>query len=191
MKLMMSALILLSIIFYSCSDDSPTTSSYSDLWEDFESGTIDNYPWQSSGDNVWQISTTRKWEGLYSIKSGSIENNETSSFSISLDLSKAGIVYFACNISSESSYDWLYWKLNGVTIDGISGILAFDDWYVFSFHVPPGQHTVEWVYDKDGSYSSGSDAAWLDGILITNYSLNKLSPLPELPNGVVLWSQKK
>jgi hypothetical protein len=30
--------------------------------------------------------------------------------------------------------------------------------------IPDGEHTVQWIYEKDGSVLSGMDTGWVDGI---------------------------
>lgn len=46
---------------------------------------------------------------------------------------------------------------------------------------------ISWTYSKDGSRSSGSHKAWLDGIMITDYALLKQSPSLKnpIPPGVM------
>jgi hypothetical protein len=97
-------------------------------------------------------------------------------------------VSFYYNISSEISFDWLRWELDGKIVDGISGSMTSDSWRVATFAIPPGQHTIRWYYSKDGSNSSGLDCGFVDGILITNYANQKIvNTIP--PEGTVLWSQ--
>lgn len=168
----------------------PPGPSYTDMWEDFESGNFTTYPWQMSGDANWHIAVDRTKFGSRSACSGQIGHLQTSSLSISLNLPRAGLVSFYVSISSEMGFDALLWELDGEIVEGVTGIMPQDVWAAFTFAVPPGQHTVDWYYTKDGSVSSGDDCGWLDGVLITNYSLSKIVPLPVLPEGVVLWSQR-
>lgn len=171
-------------------EQGPPGTSYTDLWEDFESGNFTTYPWQMSGDADWHIALDRARFGSKAACSGNIGDSQTSTLSISVDLPRAGLVSFYVNVSCETGWDWLKWELDGEIVDGISGILAEDFWPAFTFAVPSGQHTIEWYYTKDGIFSSGDDCGWLDGVLITNYSLDKIAPLPILPEGVMLWSQR-
>ncbi len=40
-----------------------------------------------------------------------------------------------------------------------------DDWSIESYEVSSGATTFSWTYSKDGSVSSGDDAAWIDNII--------------------------
>jgi hypothetical protein len=77
-----------------------------------------------------------------------------------------GSIYFYWKVSSEASYDWLTFSIDGVVQNRISGEV---DWQLEVFSVPSGQHVLEWRYAKDGSISSGQDCGWVDGVL---YSIN-------------------
>ena len=38
------------------------------------------------------------------------------------------------------------------------------DWAEYTVNLPPGEHTLRWVYEKDDAQSSGEDCAWVDRI---------------------------
>lgn len=168
----------------------PAGSGYRDLWEDFESSNFSTYPWELTGDADWEIATDRMQFGTKSACSGVITDYEESSISIDLNLPRAGLISFYISISSEMGFDWLWWELDGEVIDGLSGTMDADMWLPTTFSVSPGQHTVRWRFEKDGSYSGGNDCGWIDGILITNYSAGKVT-LPVAPEGTMLWSQRR
>ena len=53
----------------------------------------------------------------------------------------------------------------------IDGQLKFQEggeigWTEFQTSIVTGEHTLTWIYDKDSSVSSGSDASWVDNIRI-------------------------
>jgi hypothetical protein len=168
----------------------PPGSAQTYLWEDFESGTMTQFPWQLSGSANWTSVTGVSRFNNGSTASGTITHSQTTSLSLPVNLSAPGLVSFYCRISSEASYDWLRWELDGLAIDGISGNST--NWWSFTFAVPPGSHTIRWYYTKDASGNTGSDKAWLDGILITNYVAGKRQVVtPTVSDGVVLWSQSR
>lgn len=76
-----------------------------------------------------------------------------------------GTLSFFWSVSSEASYDFLEFWINGVKQSGsISGNVG---WTQRSFSLPSGQQTLKWVYRKDGLVSSGSDAGFLDRVAFT------------------------
>jgi hypothetical protein len=77
---------------------------------------------------------------------------------------------FWWKVSSEATGDYLRFKIDGVepvTVPGISGEI---DWASVTVDIPSGNHTIQWVYSKDNSVISGSDAGWLDQVVYTRVS---------------------
>ncbi|MFA5414208.1 MAG: PKD domain-containing protein [Methanoregula sp.] len=69
---------------------------------------------------------------------------------------------FFWNVSSERSYDFLQFYLDGVMIDKISGEQL--SWVQKAYSLGSGNHSVRWVYTKDSTQSHGSDCGWVDRI---------------------------
>ncbi len=133
--------------------------------EDFESGDFTSYPWQMSGSLAWQIATTNAYEGTYSAKSGSISNSQTSTMQVTLNDIQPGNITFYRKVSSESSYDYLRFYLDGVQKGIWSGEVG---WSMVSYPVTAGTHTFKWTYSKDNNTSDGSDCGWIDYITFPN-----------------------
>jgi hypothetical protein len=77
----------------------------------------------------------------------------------------AQILSFWWKVSSESGFDFLRFNINGTANDSISGEI---DWAQKSvITIPSGTQTLTWVYQKDGSASAGSDAGWIDEVVLT------------------------
>jgi hypothetical protein len=68
---------------------------------------------------------------------------------------------FWWKVSSEGSYDFLEFYVDGVRQHRISGSVG---WQQMSYEIPSGSHTLEWRYTKDISVSSGSDCGWVDKV---------------------------
>jgi Peptidase family C25/Propeptide_C25/Peptidase family C25, C terminal ig-like domain/FlgD Ig-like domain len=130
--------------------------------EDFESGNLNTWEWVTSGDANWFISTEAPQEGSFCAESGDIGNSDISSISIELDVLYDDQISFFRKVSSEANWDYLFFYIDGQEIDSWSGTQA---WAQVSYPVSAGSHELSWVYDKDGSVSSGSDCAWLDYIV--------------------------
>jgi alpha-tubulin suppressor-like RCC1 family protein len=146
--------------------------SYASL-DDFPIGGNIPVGWiQPAGSNApWMVTGDAAYTGTLSLKSGLISQNQQSDLSIT-DNFPAGDVSFARKVSSELNYDYLQFYVDGVFKGAWSGEV---DWSVVSFPLGGGTHTLLWRYMKNGSVSSGSDAAWIDSVSlpgsVTNYTL--------------------
>lgn len=129
--------------------------------EDFETGAFNNYPWELGGNTPWTISSITPYEGIYSAKSGAIDHNQTSTLSVTVDVSTQDQISFFYKVSSENNYDFLRFYINGVVAGQWSGEAG---WSEASYPVSPGITTFKWEYAKDYSVTGGQDCAWIDYI---------------------------
>ena len=128
--------------------------------EDFETGDFSSSMWVHSGNADWVITSLENNSGIYSAKAGTISHNQSTSLKVTLDCI-AGDIRFYRKVSSESSYDYLDFYIDGILKGSWSGTYA---WSQQSYPVSAGVRTFKWTYSKDGSVSSGSDTAWIDDI---------------------------
>jgi len=108
------------------------------------------------------------YEGVFSLRSETIGDNETSQVQVSGTFS-AGTVSFRLKISSELNFDFLRFYIDGVPVQSWSGT-ANTAWQLYSTPLSAGFHTLTWSYEKDGSASLGSDAAWIDAVTMPAYT---------------------
>ena len=130
--------------------------------EDFETGNFLAFPWTFSGTADWVITDISPYEGVYCAKSGVITHNQTSELIINVETTNDDYISFYRKVSSESSYDYLRFYIDGTLQAQWSGEVA---WGQVSYYVPAGVHIFKWVYSKDGSVNTGSDCAWIDYII--------------------------
>ena len=132
--------------------------------EGFETGDFSAFGWhQGSVISAWEIVTQNPYEGQYCAKSSTIGDGESSVLYIDLNVAVAGEMSFYFKVSSESGYDKLYFKIDGVEKGAWSGEIG---WTQQSYMLTPGSHRLEWNYSKDVSFQSGSDCAWIDNVVI-------------------------
>ena len=157
---------------YSCSENFALNIGL--CLEDFETGDFSMYPWELIGNAEWQTTNLEVYEGVYSAKSGAISHNQNTTIFVELDVVADGEISFWKKVDSENNYDYLKFYIDGVLQGEWSGN---DDWSEESYLVTAGNRNFKWIYDKDGSVSSGQDRAWIDYIIFPAI----LSPiLPEL-----------
>jgi len=113
----------------------------------------------------WVHQTPVNHDGTDALKSGNINHSEASSFSITVN--GPGSVNFWLRVSSELNYDFAYFILNGDILVAESGSV---NWAQHSFNLAPGPNTLSWLYLKDGTNVSGSDAAYLDEVTFSGYT---------------------
>ncbi len=146
-------------------------------FEGFESGDFTAYAWQFSGNSDWTIDTANPYEGSYCAKSGAIGNQQTTELSVTMDVND-GVISFFRKVSSESSYDFLEFYIDGNMQGQWSGEMNWDQ---VSYNVSSGTHTFKWVYDKDYTVSGGQDCGWIDNIYfpapVPTYPILYLNPM--------------
>ena len=144
------------------------------ILEDWEAGNFYSFPWAFAGDADWFITDVDPYEGTYCSQSGDISDSETSEMEVELYVTTADDISFYRKVSSESSYDYLRFYIDGTQQEQWSGEVA---WSQVSYPVSVGTHIFKWIYYKDSSVSNGSDCAWVDYIIFP-----PVSPPPSPPN---------
>ncbi|MBM3436046.1 MAG: T9SS type A sorting domain-containing protein, partial [Bacteroidetes bacterium] len=99
----------------------------------------------------------------YCVKSGDINDNQNTWLSLEYDIFGNDSISFWYKVSSEGSYDYLRFYIDGNELSSWSGDVA---WQRIAFPVTAGTHIFKWQYDKDYSVSSGSDCAWVDFVVL-------------------------
>ena len=132
------------------------------MMEDFETGDFTAFEWINAGNELWTIDSQEAYEGSYSAKSGNISDDQYSDLMISMETMGEGEISFYCKVSSEESWDFLKFYMDGDKLGEWSGDA---DWQQFTYPVSAGSHILKWTYDKDQNTSNGSDCAWLDNIV--------------------------
>lgn len=129
------------------------------IGDDFETGNFNRFPWEMSGNTSWVIDTATVQEGANSARSGDINDSQTSTMSLTLDILAQGDLKFWYKVSSESNYDYLRFLVDGVVVGEWSGEV---DWTEFVHTLNAGTRTLSFTYSKDGSVSTASDCGWID-----------------------------
>jgi len=144
------------------------------VYEDFETGDFSAFEWENGGNSSWTITNVNPYEGVYSAKSGSIGDSQTSELFITMDVIAEDNISFYHKVSSEASYDYLRFYVDDTMLGEWAGE---EGWGEESYSVSAGNHTFKWVYNKDQSVSNGSDCGWIDYIIFppTSGSANPLS----------------
>ncbi|MCD4651479.1 MAG: carboxypeptidase regulatory-like domain-containing protein [Candidatus Cloacimonetes bacterium] len=151
----MKGLILLLVLLFTF----PLVAQTID--EGFETGDFSTWAWLHSGSANWSVTPNEAYEGSFSAQSGTISHNQTSTLSIDVNVASSGDISFYWRVSSEATYDFLRFYIDGMLVDQCSGT---QEWLLKSYPVGPGLHTFGWRYYKDGSVSHGSDKGWIDNI---------------------------
>ena len=133
------------------------------LYEDFESGDFDRFPWNNTiSDHPWTIDSLHAYEGQYCMKSSCEgEGNGVSQIEVSVYVPIEGQMSFYCRISSENPWDMGRFYLDGVKKMECSGE---EGWSEYQFDITVGEHVFRWDYVKDASTNVGDDCFYVDCI---------------------------
>ena len=130
----------------------------------------------------WQIGTDSASEGRCSLKSISPGDSPANLYTRRSQLQyvgnfAAGNITFDRRVSSELNWDCLRFYVDGIAQNvggtctgpgtaagaGASGEAA---WSSITVPITAGRHTLMWSYEKDDSVAVGSDAAWIDKLVL-------------------------
>ena len=139
--------------------------------ESFESNEFSN-EWSSNGNSQWYFDTESVYDGVYSVRSGEISHDQSSSLNLNLSVTGYGQIGFYYRVASEYStsgnyfYDGLVFSLDGIEMGQYQPTTnGGTPWSYASFPVSPGEHVFTWTYVKDGGDGSTymeEDCTWLD-----------------------------
>jgi len=152
--------------------------------EDFESSDFSQYNWLFDGQADWLISNTVYNSGLYAAESGNITDDETSILKIFVNIGIEGELSFYKKVSSEEDYDFLTFKIDGLEQENWSGEI---DWTQNTYNLATGSHTLEWIYSKDFSVSTGQDKAWVDDIIFPPFASDATVIQTNITNDIVAY----
>ncbi|MCK9616536.1 MAG: T9SS type A sorting domain-containing protein [Lentimicrobiaceae bacterium] len=138
------------------------------ILEDWETGDFTQFDWTSGGDAGWEVSNENIYEGAFSAISGTIADMGSSELNLQWECASNDSISFFCKVSSEPDYDFLTFYIDGVVIAQWSGEV---DWTRVAYPISEGSHTLSWIYNKDVSQSNGSDAAWVDYIVLPPFTV--------------------
>lgn len=130
--------------------------------DDFESGDFSRLDWTSAGDAGWTVASGDSSSGDRAARSGAIGDGQSSSLRLQAR-TWPGAGRFRFKVSSEAGWDSLQFWVNGVLQQEWSGEVP---WSTFNFQLASGVNQLEWRYRKDSQRGEGSDAAWLDDLVL-------------------------
>ena len=133
------------------------------ILEDWETGDMTQYNWVSGGSSIWNVTSNFPFEGSYSAQSGDISNNQNTYLSLQYEVLNPDSISFWIYVSSEQYSDYLKFTIDDILMDQWSGEVG---WIRKAYAVSAGSHTFKWDYDKSYFYTSGSDCAWVDNIIL-------------------------
>ncbi len=142
------------------------------IYESFESGDFYQYNWKNDSLYPWTIVSSNPYEGSFTAQSGSISHNQKSELSLALEIFVDDTISFYRKISSEKDYDFLRFYIDSVLAGTWSGV---SDWTLQEYPILTGDHTLQWIYQKDGSLSHWEDKAWIDFIVFPEYTFTKFN----------------
>ena len=128
--------------------------------------------WSSNGNAEWYFDSESVYDGMYSVRSGDIGDNEFSNLSLDLEVTGYGSIGFHYRVASEYSssgnffYDGLVFYINEEEMGQFQPTSEGDTpWMYITYPVSPGEYIFTWSYVKDGGGGSTDmeeDCTWID-----------------------------
>lgn len=129
--------------------------------ETFETASIPEN-WANDTEAAWIIDNSVAYEGQYALRSGDINDNDTTTLEITAEALGNDTISFYVKVSSEANFDFFKFYLDGVVKSSMSGYSS--DWTQKQYVVTAGTHSLKFEYSKDYSNSTGQDAVWIDNL---------------------------
>jgi Domain of unknown function (DUF4214)/Metallo-peptidase family M12B Reprolysin-like/Calx-beta domain len=125
----------------------------------------------------WVVATDQASEGIFSLKSAPISDNQTASIQFTGTFN-AGNISFARRVSSELNFDVFRFFIDNVEQVNVRAS-GESDWTTVTVPIAAGNRTIRFSYTKDENTIGGSDAAWIDALTLPVPS----TPCTANPNG--------
>ena len=148
------------------------------IWTLEEAANITGISFATGGDTDWMVDLATNYDGVASIKSGSICDNQQTW--VSMAVSGPGTIGFCTFVSGEfyrgRMCDYLKFE-----VDGSELFTSYDaNWSNVVVAVSGnGEHILKWTYLKNSSKSTGYDCAWLDEVVWTPSAIPS-DPIPDI-----------
>lgn len=143
------------------------------ITENWNDGTLNHYEWNNASQKPWFISNKEYYNDSYSLQSGAIGDNQSTTFGLTANILFDDTLSFMIKTSCESPhwnidhytyYDYLNFSIDGISKYKQAGITT--DWILVSMPVSKGNHNFTWEYIKDDMSYEGADAVWIDSITL-------------------------
>lgn len=115
----------------------------------------------TTGSIGWAPQTLYTHDGQDAARSGAIGDLSESVMTTVVQGPAKGSFYWG--VSSEATYDFLRFYIDGVEQAAIDGEVG---WTLRTFTLPVGTHTLKWAYIKDDFVRSGLDAGFVDQLTL-------------------------
>ncbi|HXJ59215.1 MAG TPA: hypothetical protein VNU68_21355 [Verrucomicrobiae bacterium] len=122
--------------------------------------------WFSTSAVPWTGQTTYSQDGIDAAESGRINGGQGSALE-TVVTGPIGVGFW-WTVSCWPHLDFLRFYIDGTEQARITGS---PPWERPGFSVPPGEHTLRWLYSKSTSGRDGLDRGWVDGVVFTQAPL--------------------
>lgn len=132
------------------------------IFDNFESGTFDKFPWETSGEVDWTIAEGGPEGSNYYANCHMTGDNVSSILKVVYTVASESDISFDYKVSTEEDWDHLIFTVDGVEKGKWNGQV---DWSNTSYTIAPGEHTFQWEFKKDGSYDGNNNTVSIDNII--------------------------
>ena len=150
---------------------------------DFETNSEFSPEWNTEGDQKWFIDDEFSFSGIFSARSGAIDNSQATELTREMDVPENSNISFSYKVSSEPQYDTFSFMIDGEVMLTESGE---KNWTTVSFPVSAGNHTFKWIFQKDNVVSAGLNSAFLDAVIFPIKKVNSIVEETNIVESLIL-----
>ena len=139
----------------------------------------------------WIITTDNPYSGNYCFQSANIPDQTNTYFKIETNNTQNDTITFyvktSCeeyNASTDTYYDHLEFSIDGEIKQMWAGITP---WTEAKIPIPAGNHTLKWLYWKDGVGSENEDKVWVDKIIFPPCNYTDQNSIPTITAELPSW----
>lgn len=143
-----------------------------DFYEDWSSAAIDPAKWSMGGQAPFQITSSSKYAGAYSVRSGTITHGQESYIQFVVNPAMTARITFqwATSCQPEANSDRLRFYVNNMDSQ-IALIGGEIPWSQTTQNLAAAPNTIRWKYNKNNDgISIGLDRGWVDFISVRKYT---------------------
>jgi sugar lactone lactonase YvrE len=139
--------------------------------EDFETGDLSKFAWETGGDAPWSVTSEEKHSGAFSAQAGKLGEKGRSWLQVNLFVDEGQIIF------------WFKMETEGVLIFSIDGQERAKrhgerGWQEVAYSLEWGLHTFRWEFLKYNSRAMGKDSVWIDDITFPPIRPERLTSCP-------------
>ena len=122
----------------------------------------------------WRIATDTSVAGSSSLRSGDIDDSESSCLVLEVTLSANSVITLASRTSSQGGFDQLQVSEEQTRLDTLSAAIGTTEkpWGHTTYYLQTAATALRWCYVKNSATSDGEDSVWIDNLSFSTSNIS-------------------